>query len=527
MSQIEHFPKMDPGATKLEAPARSVTLLEDRAQVTRRGSLKLEPGTHKIIIEGVAPVLRDVSLRAEAQGAGRVADVSAQRAMRVTREQQPDELKGLEAAARELQKTFRAASDDRARAEDAYARVAEILRMGVEELPGDAGWGIVDKETWSSTFGDLFTRSRELQARIRGRYFEQLELTKELAKIRAEWTTAARAEQRFVAWVEVLIDVSEAGQIDLELEYVVPNALWRPMHHATLRDDGLEITSSAVVWQATGEDWTDAELRFSTAQSSLGTEPPVMSDDLLSTQRKSDEVVVQAREVKVQRTGPKGGGGSASPPPAGVELPGVDDGGEIRVLEAERKTTIRCDGRAHVVTTGRFETKARRERVAYPEIDPSVHVRVEAEHAGKAPLLAGPVELIQDSGTVGWTKTLFVAPGETFELGFGPDDAIRVSRKHDYAEKVDEVSRWSIKRTKVRTYLSNLAGDARTVTVTERIPVSEIEHVQIDVHGDETRPTPKIDDDGFARWETEVPANGHRKIVFDWEIRYAPDVRAR
>jgi len=50
--------------------------------------------------------------------------------------------------------------------------------------------------------------------------------------------------------------------------------LWRPLHEARLfADDRLLMSSSAVVWQNTGEDWSNVDLSFSTALSSLGVEP--------------------------------------------------------------------------------------------------------------------------------------------------------------------------------------------------------------------------------------------------------------
>ncbi len=51
---IEHFPPLPSSALSFAAPVRKVTLLEDRAQVERRGRLRLQSGQHRLVIPDVA-----------------------------------------------------------------------------------------------------------------------------------------------------------------------------------------------------------------------------------------------------------------------------------------------------------------------------------------------------------------------------------------------------------------------------------------------------------------------------------------
>jgi hypothetical protein len=60
------------------APIVAVTVLEDRAAITRRGTIALGAGQHRLAIERVAPVLADKTLTATATGA-RVLDVRCER----------------------------------------------------------------------------------------------------------------------------------------------------------------------------------------------------------------------------------------------------------------------------------------------------------------------------------------------------------------------------------------------------------------------------------------------------------------
>ena len=63
---------------------------------------------------------------------------------------------------------------------------------------------------------------------------------------------------------------------ELELEYFVPGARWKPaydLHFASARGQ-MRVETAAVVEQATGEDWTDATLLLSTAMPGRGIDLP-------------------------------------------------------------------------------------------------------------------------------------------------------------------------------------------------------------------------------------------------------------
>ena len=81
---IAHHPSLDESRVKVELPVSTVTLLEDRAQVKREGTVQLAAGHNRIARWGLAPVVQDVSVRAAVvEGSARVADTRVRRALRV------------------------------------------------------------------------------------------------------------------------------------------------------------------------------------------------------------------------------------------------------------------------------------------------------------------------------------------------------------------------------------------------------------------------------------------------------------
>lgn len=516
-------------AARLDAPVKKVTLLEDRAQVRRAGRLSLAAGQHTVVVADVAPVLQDVSLRADASAGVTIADVRVRRALKVTSEEKPEVARALEKDLEALTESMQVLEEERALVEQRRQRVEEILERGFSELPEDVSWGLSAPQ-WKETLEGLYEKVRGFRRR-------SLEVSHELEVLgarRAALVTQRQAfdrpDTRFVAWLEADVVVTGQGEVELGFEYTVPNALWRPMHAArlTLGRDGrapaFRFESRACVWQNTGEDWKDARLAFSTARSSLGIEPPFLSDDLLEAKKKSEKLVVQAREVAIQRASAGPGGGGALPSSA-VELPGVDDGGEVRLLEAKGPCTVPSNGRPLVLPLFDFEAAPAPKYVAFPELELRVFLTSLQRNDAKHPVLAGPVELSLDNGFVGWTQVLFVAPGESFLLSFGPDEALRVSRTSKDKTQESHVDRWKTVSSSVVVFLSNIGAERRVVEVKERMPVSELEQVKVELAAKKTAPKPEADANGFLTWNVELAPHAQTQLKFTYDVSTAPGVQ--
>ena len=206
-------------------------------------------------------------------------------------------------------------------------------------------------------------------------------------------------------------------------------------------------------------------------------------------------------------------------------MPGLDDGGETRLLQAAGATTIRSDGQPHRVALFSFEAKAVVERVCPAELSSLVFVMSRFPNSSGQVLLAGPVDLIRNSGLVGRAQLKFAAPGETVKLSFGNEDGLQIVR--DTEEKVEE-ARLTGRRTttkKVQLHVSNTRGEATRIIIEERVPVSEVKEVEIQVLTKECAPAPApLTKDGIARIELDLAANATKTAKFSWELSAAAKV---
>ncbi|MDX9723217.1 MAG: DUF4139 domain-containing protein, partial [Myxococcota bacterium] len=301
--------------------------------------------------------------------------------------------------------------------------------------------------------------------------------------------------------------------------YRSPCALWRPEHWAQLRvDEGdagqgtIELVTYATAWQATGERWEDVSVSFSTARPSRASSPPLLADDVLRSRKKAPEerrrIVVESRDETLSTTGA-----------AGVrsvdEMPGVDDGGEPLQYRGAAPLSLPSNGEPFRVEIGRRQLDAKVVRLLRGEASELAHLLAKTQLEGSAPLLAGPVRILRGDSLLGRAKLDFVAPGEAFEMGFGPDDAIRLRRRVQTKRHESLTGQQRIE-FEVLLYLSNLSNEERALQLVERIPVSELDGLHVELK--ESEGFGALDEDGLIIAECKLAGNGQQKLKLSFNV---------
>jgi uncharacterized protein (TIGR02231 family) len=523
-------------AQVVDIPIAEVTLLEDRAHVVRRGRVSVVRGTPRVRVAGVAPVLVDKTVGAHVlavaapgrDGSVRAVDAQVLRRRVVAPEDRPEAVRELDETREVIERELATLADRRSVLEDELGAIDAVALSTAREITEDVAWSRGDAGEWSAQLDLIDERERALLGELRAIRFAERDVRARLERLDVRRVAASTPAAHEHAEIEVALLADEDAEIELQIDYLVPGACWRPYHSARLVGDGsgdggrarIEVRTDGCVWQSTGEDWTDVALRFSTQRPSLGTTPPLLADDRLAVQRKSSEVVVEAREQEITTTG------LGTETVAMPVVPGIDDGGEVVSLRAPQRATVPSDGAPCRVELFRFESEAETELVVAAELAPAVLLRTVQINRAAQPLLAGPVDLIRDAGLAGRTSVLYIAPGERFELGWGPDPALRVHRRDERLEdETRMLSSWTTQRHKVTVRLSNIGDASRTVQVKERVPVSEIDKVQVAVHSEDTTSRARPDGDGFLAWTVTLAPFGHGSVTLRYDVKKHDDVR--
>ncbi|MEU1965186.1 mucoidy inhibitor MuiA family protein [Micromonospora sediminicola] len=474
--------------TEIDAPVVGVTVYPDRARVTRRGSIRLTAGEHRVRVAPLPLGLRRDSIRVGGRGAATVlgVDVSAWRQPRSTDAQ----VVGLERRRREL-------ADELVEIEDAD---------GIEDQRGEFLTRLAERAggTYARALaaGDLtpadvaaFTDSvagqlAESRGRRRGLARRRDELAEEMAAVERDLDAAhgKRAPDRLAADVTVSVEADDA-EVELELTYLVDGARWQSSYDLRLVADTVTVTWFGLVSQSTGEDWPECELALSTARPAATAGVPELSPWYLDRFRPAPPRAAAApmpvgMPPPAPGAAPAGGGGparSAAPRPRMREsVAEVEQGVAAATYRPARAVAVPADGSEHRATIAVLELPARLDHVTVPVRAAEAHLRATVRNTSDHTLLPGAAAVFHGADFVAATRLPTWAPGEETELALGVDDRLRVERKlHRRSETRAALGSTRRREVDYRITVANHTPRPATVEVRDQVPVSRDEAVVV------------------------------------------------
>ncbi|UQW99625.1 DUF4139 domain-containing protein [Streptomyces sp. RerS4] len=501
-------------------PVTAVTCLEDRAHVERAVVLDLEAGVQRLRLGPVTALAVDRTLHAELTS-GHPATVLDVRIVRTWSPRGPlpptDDDSALRRRAHALGEERLALGQRRDRLLTRLDALGHLAADLLREIGEGAGSGESEGARWTRELDRVDAERETHGEELRTVEARLAALAVELGDTERALDLAEEQPAELVGHIELTVHSASAGQVGLRVSHLTPCALWRPAYRAVLDGDSLTLETDAMVWQRTGEDWSDVRLTLSTARSALATDPPRLGEDRLTLRDRSAAerrtVDVELREEEI---------GDLGPAPV-LGLPGVDDGGEARVLSSPAPVSVPADGRAHRVPLSAFTTAATSEYACTPELSPLVTRVVRFANRSGHALLAGPVDLVRGSGFSGRGTLDFTAPGAPVELAFGSCDDHRVVRQTEESRDSTGLTQRTVVTRTVRLHLSRFSAPGeqgeRVVVVRERVPVSEVAAVEVRLRGEACSPAPDaVDAEGIVRWDVPLPPGGRRTVTLVYTL---------
>ncbi|MCZ6602931.1 MAG: mucoidy inhibitor MuiA family protein [Planctomycetota bacterium] len=513
---------------EVAAPLDAVLVLEDRAQVTRRGKVTLKSGEHTLLVRDVTPLIvdRSVRIRFAEKSAGSFRDQQVRRSY-VVRAERPEKEKEITAAIEAKVEEFRA-ENDRAwaifREREMVGHANDVLKSNVGDLLGIGRF----ESRWKSDLDQLWSRRESVETELLDSGWAQDNRALEIRRLEEERLGVLQPATEYRASIVTKVAVPEDGEYTLIWDYSVPCALWRPQYTAELGEGDKPVVrwqSTGCVWQRTGEDWEGVELTFSTARPTLGATPPVLRDEVLEKRTKTEEekktIDVVSRDVEIADTRSATAAASIETPP------GLDDGGEVRSYTASRRVDVPSDGRPHRIEFESWEADTDPEYACVPDQAPFVFLRSMQTNPSALPLLAGPVTLIRGGGFTGRSRIGYVAPQEAFALSWGSEDGIIVRGEGTRQHRTEGLRKQRVHSCTTRVHMSNQTDHRRRIRLVLRVPVSEIKQVEIEINRPNSTSGFEVDDQGRVTWMLDLDKAENKRIKLLFTVRMPNHVRWR
>jgi uncharacterized protein (TIGR02231 family) len=516
--------------TELQTTITAVAVYPDRARVTRSGTATLKRGSHRLEVAELSLNLDPASVRASARGTARAhllgvdvrrdfyveAPAERVRELEGQIEALQDEIASLEAQTELLQQE-RTALGGLAGQTEAFARglafgktSAEAQMALLDSLRGRA-------EALNTTLLDLAVQRRDLERRLQ-------KLQNELDQLRG-----ARQRERYTAVVEV--EVTRAGDLTVELSYVVSGAGWQPLYDVRLLEDELpvlEVGYLAQVTQRTGEDWPDVALTLSTARPALAATLPELDPWYIGPVR-AEPREKRAMTKLAAPTAPlamlvadaePGTGALAEEAEAEVVMATVESSGAAVTYQVPGTVTVPADGAPHKVAVARFELMPELDYVTAPKLVEAAYRRAQVANDSPYTLLPGPANLFAGDEFIGATELELIAPQGEMELYLGTDDRVKIERE---LKRRDVDKKLIGDRRRIRyayeITLENLLPTEARVTLHDQIPVPRHEDIKVKLESTEPQPTEQADLN-LLDWELTL-APGEKQVVrFDFAVEH-------
>ena len=513
--------------TPIDTRVTAVTIFPDRARVTRMGRVALAAGTQSLLVAQLPMALLPDSLRAAGKGTARAKllgvvsrlehfyDTPAQAALQLEQQIQAVGDADADLAAQAL------VAEKEQKSLDALAAESEMFARGLALRNRS-----VDEQAAFLDF--ISARARALQSQLLAVSRERRNLAKELDRLKRELgaVQSARPKQRFSAVVE--LEVGEAGDLDLELTYVVTGASWQPLYDVRSSDAAVEISYLAQVAQNTGEDWPDVSVTLSTARPSLMLAIPELDPWYVRPRAPIVPAApMMARAMAPQAMpAPKAAGGGFQPAePAEQELAvdaaAVSESGAALTYALAGSADIPGNNQPRKVNVVVLNFNPIVTYVTAPKLEQVCYRRAEIKNDSRYSLLPGRAQLFEGEEYLGATALDFVAPGQVFELALGADERLRVERELA-AREVDKAFIIGDRRRIRYGYtiaLENLRTASQQVVVRDQIPVARDEQIKVKLEAADPKPS-ELSELGQLEWKLTLDRGAKRTLRFDFTVEH-------
>jgi uncharacterized protein (TIGR02231 family) len=517
---------------ELETSLTAATVYPDRARLVRTARVSLDAGLHQLEIPQIPLQMNPDSARVAARGTAR-AQILGLQVQKIYYSQTPVE------QVRQLEAQLESAQDD-LQALLTRAKLVEDSRARLDSLAGHTqvyatalASGEMSVEAQLNIFAGLRQRAEaldaeglEIQAHKRAQERRVQQLGKQLEQVRN-----ARPSERYTALIE--IEVLQAGDLLIELSYVISKAAWKPLYDLRLIEEknatpSLEISYLAQVTQASGENWPELALTLSTARPALAGSLPELNPWYVGP---IAPIVGPARpaaammDAKALRTAESAMTG-AEPPETEPEVEAVmrfaqvENTGAAVTYRVPGMVSIPADGAPHKVSVAGFSLQPELDYVTAPKLVEAAYRRARVANESPYTLLPGGVNLFAGDEFIGSTRLELIAPGEEIEVFLGPDDRLQVERELVRRE-VDKRLIGGKRRIRYgyEIRLENLLPYPAKVTVHDQLPVAR--HEDIKIRLEVANPTPTEHSElNLLDWELNLEVGEKAQVRFDFSVEH-------
>lgn len=532
---------------KTDSRIAQVTVYPDSAIITRFASVSLEPGDYQVVFPDIIPDVDENSLRVSARGASEVKLFGAQVKKEFLEDVPSDRIKQINDEIKKLE-------DEKSTIEDAKAVLSEekqfldsIRLFADTQIPKDLVTRMPQTSELEGLLAFLDVKLKDNFSAYSGHKFRIRDINEKIDILRRQLAEISGPSKKLKREIVVDLTAQSAVTVNIDVSYMVRGASWQPIYEAraSFENQELELISSGIIRQNTGEDWQDVEMFLSTARLTASGNMPYVDPWVLRPRqpmtRKGNRSIDIASSMDMKATAlqyePYYLKADERPEELGesVEAEFVytqpQEKGTAVAYKLPKKVSVKADGSDHKLPIAAQMLSASFGYSAYPRSMPSAYLGSRVTNAPDLQLLGGRVNIFLEGDFTGASSIPAIGPGEEFDLYLGADESVKVKREQ-IEKKIDETIIGAISSStrrvvfKYKLTVENYKSKKIKIKLFEAVPVSEDDRIKVKIQQVSLEPQEKNwkDRKGIWLWESELEPKAKIEITYSYLIEHPKDM---
>lgn len=494
------------------------------AKISSQSKVQMLTGTHTVYIKNITDFMLEETLQAKISDGASIVSVNTFRNYVESGELSRKETELFETQ-KKLTQQLRLLEIDK---ESILGEIDLIISLINSDANNEKknNYTVAELQSLSKFYAD---KTAELKKEAYKLEQEMQEVQESLNKINAQLREEKSIKNKNNRQVELTLHVASAGMKTIELSYFVSNCGWAPQYDvkAENKDNPIEITYKASVWQNTGVDWEGAEITLMTNQPAQDQNRPIMSPVYVDAEppytarpnmRRHSESEKEAAQMNML----------ALTMEEEVAVDMYEDYANVVTTDINiayniaGKQTIPGNGKAKVLTMDVKKIPTRFVYHAVPKLNEQVYLLAYIPDWHTLNLIDGNAAIYLQDAFIGNISVNSRFTGEEYPLSFGIDNRISIKRikEQDFSSESKMSSEKKEKLTYEFVLRNNLATDIE-VEVLDQIPISKNKSVKVVLI--DKGAAEYTESAGLLKWMVPVAAGKTNTVKLSYELRYPKD----
>ncbi|MBN2745722.1 MAG: DUF4139 domain-containing protein [Bacteroidales bacterium] len=514
----------------IKSRIESVTVFQNGAQINREGSAYLKTGRTELVFSGLAMAINAQSIQVSGKGTFTILGIfhrmnyleKIEASKRIT--QMQDSIKMLDKKINYLTKDSKVINEE-----------ISLIKSNVSMTGSQTGVKAADLEAMSNFFRkrlqELFTNALDIDYKLKD--YRELK-----SKLQAQLNVLNGQRQEATSEIVVEVIADKAGEAQISLSYITPNANWIPEYDikATEINKPIELHSRAMIYQNTGVDWSNVKLTLSTGNPNQSGVIPTLYTWYLNFYRMQQ---TSGRLQEVASFDQSVYQGAARPEAVMAD--------EVRVLAKEGAAASNTSNYTQMVTMAtqvkyeisipynipsspkRTQVKIQKHQLnanyrhyCVPKLDQDVFLQARITGWDELSLVPGEVNIFFE-GT--YVSKAYLNPlnfSDTLDISLGRDKSIIVKRETVKDKSGNNIVGGTRKAKKsYKITIRNTKSTGILLVIEDHIPISRNKEIEVELQekgGAKYQP-----ERGTLTWELKVSPRENVEKEYSFQVKYPKD----